>query len=329
MGDLVTGFDEEARKAEALKKAEDDLRDARNKLTSATKDYMDAVDKAEDAEKKLKEAQDTTGISIDELLTKMQNEGLTYKDLDENQRKVYKAYVNNKDAQDNLKTSTDNLSGATQEQSDKLNQLVASYQTTSSNAEEYKKKIVDAYNQGKISAEDASQAIGVAMSNMDQETRQKFTESIPDAIKKGLNPDQYKSLGNSFNSWWSNLLNQAQQKSKEAFGDISSKLYSTLSSIKNMNISKGFSVGGYVTKLATGGLVNMPNRGVPLTNAIAGEAGAEGIIPLTDQQAMAQLGAEIGRNVLVNLTNITSMNGRVISRELKTIQNEQDFAYNT
>ena len=329
VGDLVSGFDDEARKAEALKKAEDDLREARNKLTSATKNYMDAVDKAEDAEKKLKEAQDTTGISIDELLKKMQNEGLTYKDLDENQRKVYKAYVNNKDAQDNLKTSTDNLSGATQEQSDKLNQLVASYQMTSSNAEDYKNKIVDAYNNGKISAEDASQAIGVAMSNMDQETRQKFTESIPSAIKKGLNPNQYRALGNSFNSWWSNVLNQAEEKSKGVFGGISSKLYSTLSAIKNMNVSKGFSVGGYVAKLATGGLVNMPNRGVPVTNAIAGEAGAEGIIPLTDQQAMAQLGAEIGRNVLVNLTNITSMNGRVISRELKTIQSEQDFAYNT
>jgi hypothetical protein len=81
--------------------------------------------------------------------------------------------------------------------------------------------------------------------------------------------------------------------------------------------------------MASGGLVNMPNRGVPLSNVRAGESGAEGIIPLTDQQAMAQLGAEIGRNVLVNLTNITSMNGRVISRELKTIQSEEDFAFNT
>jgi hypothetical protein len=44
---------------------------------------------------------------------------------------------------------------------------------------------------------------------------------------------------------------------------------------------------------------------------------------------MVELGREIGKNVLVNLTNVTSMNGRVISRQLKQIRSEQDFAYNT
>ena len=81
--------------------------------------------------------------------------------------------------------------------------------------------------------------------------------------------------------------------------------------------------------LATGGIVNMPNKGTLVgSGALAGEAGREGVIPLTDQQAMAELGREIGKNVLVNLTNITEMNGRVISRELKQVQSEQDFAYN-
>ena len=73
----------------------------------------------------------------------------------------------------------------------------------------------------------------------------------------------------------------------------------------------------------------MPNKGTMLGSAIGGEAGREGVVPLTDQQAMAQLGAEIGRNVVVNLTNITQMNGRVIGRELKQVQSEQEFAYNT
>lgn len=73
----------------------------------------------------------------------------------------------------------------------------------------------------------------------------------------------------------------------------------------------------------------MPNKGTMLGSAIGGEAGREGVVPLTDQQAMAELGAEIGRHVLVNLTNITQMNGRVIGRELKQITNEQNFAFNT
>lgn len=82
-------------------------------------------------------------------------------------------------------------------------------------------------------------------------------------------------------------------------------------------------------RLAVGGIVNMPNRGTLVGGAIAGESGREGVLPLTDQQAMAELGAEIGRHVLINLTNITQMNGRVIGRELKQVQSEQDFAFNS
>lgn len=81
-------------------------------------------------------------------------------------------------------------------------------------------------------------------------------------------------------------------------------------------------------RLAVGGIVNMPNKGTLVGGAIAGESGREGVIPLTDSQAMAELGREIGKNVLVNLTNITQMNGRVIGRELKQVQSEQDFAFN-
>ena len=81
-------------------------------------------------------------------------------------------------------------------------------------------------------------------------------------------------------------------------------------------------------RLKVGGIINMPNKGTMLGSAIGGEAGREGVIPLTDQQAMAELGAEIGRHVLVNLTNITQMNGRVIGRELKQVQSEQEFAFN-
>lgn len=43
---------------------------------------------------------------------------------------------------------------------------------------------------------------------------------------------------------------------------------------------------------------------------------------------MSELGREIGRNVVVNLTNVTEMNGRVLAREIKQIQSEQNFAFN-
>ena len=82
----------------------------------------------------------------------------------------------------------------------------------------------------------------------------------------------------------------------------------------------------YPPKLAVGGIINQPGRGVPL--AMGGERGAEGVIPLTDSQQMNLLGEAIGKYITVNATIVNQMNGRVISRELKQIQNDEDFAFN-
>jgi phage-related protein len=84
-----------------------------------------------------------------------------------------------------------------------------------------------------------------------------------------------------------------------------------------------------IPKLATGGIINMPNRGTLVgASAIGGEAGREGVIPLTDAQAMAELGEAIGKHVTINASIINKMNTRTISRELVRAQNEQNFAYN-
>ncbi len=80
--------------------------------------------------------------------------------------------------------------------------------------------------------------------------------------------------------------------------------------------------------LATGGIVDLPRRGVNIGGAIAGEAGAEGVIPLTDQRAMETLGKTIARYITINANITNTMNGRVISRQLQQIKNEEKFAYN-
>lgn len=81
-------------------------------------------------------------------------------------------------------------------------------------------------------------------------------------------------------------------------------------------------------RLAKGGIINQPGRGVPVGNALAGERGQEGVIPLTDSQQMALLGEAIGKYITINANITNTMNGRVISRELQKINNESDFAFN-
>jgi len=83
-----------------------------------------------------------------------------------------------------------------------------------------------------------------------------------------------------------------------------------------------------VPKLAVGGIVNVPGRGVPIGGAITGEAGREGVIPLTDSQAMEELGSAIGRYITINLTNNTNLDGRTIARQQTKIQANKDFATN-
>lgn len=103
-------------------------------------------------------------------------------------------------------------------------------------------------------------------------------------------------------------------------------LVKTINKVPGINLStlKTFNL----PRLAVGGIVNMPGRGVPIGGAIAGEVSKEGVLPLTDSQAMEELGATIGRYITINANITNTMNGRVISREIKKINANNDFALN-
>ena len=81
-------------------------------------------------------------------------------------------------------------------------------------------------------------------------------------------------------------------------------------------------------RLAKGGIINQPGRGIPVGSAIGGERGQEGVIPLTDSQQMQLLGEAIGRYVNINLTNITKLDNRQIAKEQRKINAQNDFAFN-
>lgn len=81
-------------------------------------------------------------------------------------------------------------------------------------------------------------------------------------------------------------------------------------------------------RLAKGGIINQPGRGIPVGSAIGGERGQEGVIPLTDSQQMELLGQSIGKYVNINLTNITKLDNRQIAKEQRRINAQNDFAFN-
>lgn len=105
-----------------------------------------------------------------------------------------------------------------------------------------------------------------------------------------------------------------------------------INNIPGINIPKigTLNIPRFRPKLAVGAIINNPGRGVPVGggSAIAGEAGREGILPLTDSQAMETLGEAIGRYINLNATIPIYVGNRQIAREIKRINAESDFAFN-
>lgn len=81
-------------------------------------------------------------------------------------------------------------------------------------------------------------------------------------------------------------------------------------------------------RLAKGGILNNPGRGVPVGGAIAGEAGREFYMPLQDEQMLNLVGQAIGKYVSLNATIPVYVGNRQIAREIRRIDAESDFAFN-
>lgn len=83
------------------------------------------------------------------------------------------------------------------------------------------------------------------------------------------------------------------------------------------------------TYMATGGIIDVPKRGVPLaSNVIGGEAGAEGVLPLTDETIMRRLGQEIAKWIVLNVQLNNYIDGRLLAKYIKQIMNGQEFSRN-
>ena len=133
------------------------------------------------------------------------------------------------------------------------------------------------------------------------------------------------AIGSAFKSVINGVLGAVETILNKPINAIN-KLLNKVNTLPGVNISKLSTF--KFPKLASGGIVNMPGRGVPIGGAITGEAGIEGVVPLTDSQAMETLGATIGKYITINANITNTMNGRVISRELQKINANNDFALN-
>lgn len=211
IGILVYKLANEEKAIKSVEDAQLALNEAKEAAKEAENSYIDAVDQSSEALKKLEEAEKNTGLSGEELFEKVRNGTLDYKDMTDAQREVYKAYLDNEEAIKSLKEATDALAEA------KRNELIASYENDlalaaeSGSYDEFKKSVIAAFEEGKLSAEDARDLIGKSMSEMSNSSQKTFMEDIPSDIREGLDPANYQT---TFQKIKGTLGEQAEEYAK-------------------------------------------------------------------------------------------------------------------
>jgi hypothetical protein len=323
---------------EAQRSADTNLADAKDRLAQAIQTVtnlelkrVNAIDRVETSQKKLTKAEKDARMSIEQLLDKMEKENLSYGKLEPKQKNLYKAYLENKDAQEQLDKITANLTKAKEDEAKAAEMVefrtvkeeLANIRATKS-YEEYQDAVVKAFEDGKINAIAARDAIERGMSDIDTATAKTFKEKLPDAIKSGLDINRYRGVIGTFKRAWETIL--------DGLGFSTTIKVKTNKSSSGNNYTAGSSrtfYTGAVVKLAPGGIVNLPGRGVPVgSNGIMGERGAEGVIPLSNQQMMEQLGQTIAKYISFNATIPINIGNRLVAKEIKQINAENDFAFN-
>lgn len=83
-----------------------------------------------------------------------------------------------------------------------------------------------------------------------------------------------------------------------------------------------------IPRLAKGGIVNQPGRGVMVGSAIGGEHGPELVQPLSDTQMLEKVGEAIGRHVKIAVDFTAQMDGRTVGKVVREVENSRKFALN-
>jgi len=332
--------------------AQKNLEEATKNLEEANNSYIDSVDKAEDAQKKLEEAQNKTGLSGAELFKQVKEGILDYANMTSEQKEVYKAYLKNEEEQKLLKEATERLTEAKQKEKIASWENKLATMAEAGQYDEYKKAVVEAFNNGELSADEARDLIGKSMSEMSRDSQKTFMEDLPGDIKNGLNPKNYETAGQKIGKWfeeiWKNIVNGAKQFGKDLANGIISNIEGMANKvirgvnfiIKALNKIKvkmpdwlgGASFGVNIPlvkeislpRLAKGGIISQP------TQAIIGEAGREAVVPLENNMEWLDILADKLANKIGGGDSpfIINMDSRTIQRGIARRDNELSFAKN-
>ena len=360
-GDWASSSKETTERLKDTKQATDDLREAQEELANQTNTYTSAVKSAEKAQAELEEAEKKNKMSGEELYRSVQIGTVDYKNMTDAQREVFDAYVANLEAQEKLEDATNKFTKAQDNANVASGALSGAVYQEKGTMDDYFKSLIKGYQNGEVETKTFYKALNSMLGNMDKDARKTFVDNLPTDIKDGIknSKGEMEMLPNLWFTQMSLLLDENKKTFEtdipnQIKGSLDTNQYSnmftnfksawnnTMDNLKKtINVTATTSTSGgskhakgaifypsKLPKLAVGGIINQPGRGVPYNGAYIGERGAEAVVPLTDSQQMQLLGEAIGKYITVNASITNTMNGRVISRELQRVQNDSDFAFN-
>ena len=132
-------------------------------------------------------------------------------------------------------------------------------------------------------------------------------------------------MAESFKSIINSVFSLLERKLNEKIAVING-LITGINSIPGINIGKINAI--KLPRLAAGGIVNMPGRGVMVGSAIAGEKGREGVVPLDNKQSLETIGRTIAKYASFNADITLEIENRVLARVQKELNADRQFARN-
>ena len=210
--------------AENLQKAKENLTNTIKALETATDSYVVSIEKAAETQRKLKETEDRLQLSGKALAEQVENGTLKYRDMTAAQLEVYAAYVENEAVQNALSNSSEALTSATADLTAAKKEEVRAHwdnelalAAAKKDYASYRDSVIDAYQKGGISAENAQETLSKAMTGMSKKTRETFTQDMPKDITEGLNPKHYETTGQKITNWFKNVGNDMVSGFKKVF----------------------------------------------------------------------------------------------------------------
>lgn len=186
--------DAETENIEIMKSEEEQtklLADAKDRLNNSILNYENAVDRQKTALSNLNQVQEETGMSGEEIYNQVRNGQVAYESLEGDVLRVYKAYREYAEAQDNVAETQKEINTTSSEVLKKEYDKKIAADKTGESYQQLKEEMIQANKEGKLSNEDLADSLSRMTEGMSADVTKTFTKDIPEDIKKGMNPGQY------------------------------------------------------------------------------------------------------------------------------------------